>query len=152
MNNTPTNPHAGHRIINQTAILATLACTLSATITSAEPGEDGSGFEIAWYTIDAGGGTSIGGGFELTGTIGQPDAGTATAAQFELTGGFWVGGGPTAPPCPGDLNGDAVVDIDDLAILLNGFGSSTAGDLNGDGVTDTNDLAILLNAFGQTCR
>src|SRR2546430_8019352 len=32
-------------------------------------------FQIDWYTIDGGGGTSSGGTFSLTATIGQPDAG-----------------------------------------------------------------------------
>jgi len=32
-------------------------------------------YEISWYTIDGGGGTSSGGPYKLTGTIGQPDAG-----------------------------------------------------------------------------
>ena len=30
-------------------------------------------YEISWYTIDGGGGTSAGGQYILTGTIGQPD-------------------------------------------------------------------------------
>jgi hypothetical protein len=58
-------------------------------------------FNIDWFTIDGGGGTSGGGPFSLSGTIGQPDAGvTMTGGNFSLTGGFWslfAVQGPNAP-------------------------------------------------------
>lgn len=54
-------------------------------------------------------------------------------------------------PCVGDLNGDGLVNADDLGILLNAFGTSSDGDLNDDGVTNADDLGILLNAFGDAC-
>ncbi len=49
----------------------------------------------------------------------------------------------------GDLNGDGVVDISDLLILLSAWGQCPNdepcySDLNGDGVVDTADLMILL--------
>lgn len=61
-----------------------------------------------------------------------------------------------AVPCPGDVNGDGVVDLTDLAILLSHFGTSSGaslenGDLNGDEVVDLTDLAILLSQFGTVC-
>lgn len=56
------------------------------------------------------------------------------------------------PQCPGDLNGDGVVDADDLGILLGAFGASDAGDVNDDGVTDADDLGILLGSFGESCQ
>jgi len=59
---------------------------------------------------------------------------------------------PVVPECVGDLNGDGVVDVLDLSILLASFGSSDAGDLNGDGVTDVADLGILLASFGSVCE
>ena len=49
-------------------------------------------YEISWYTIDGGGGTSIGGPYVLTGTIGQPDADWSVGGNYELLGGFWPGG------------------------------------------------------------
>ncbi len=59
-------------------------------------------------------------------------------------------------PCPGDLDGDRVVDLTDLAILLSNFGITGAtpdqGDFDGDGDVDLSDLSVLLNAFGQTCN
>jgi hypothetical protein len=53
------------------------------------------------------------------------------------------------PARPADLNGDGVVDGNDLGILLGAWG--TAGgpaDLNGDGVVDGNDLGRLLGDWG----
>ena len=48
-------------------------------------------FEVSWYTIDGGGGTSTGGVYSVSGTIGQPDAGsTMTNGQYSVTGGFWA--------------------------------------------------------------
>lgn len=58
------------------------------------------------------------------------------------------------PPCPGDLNGDRTVDLNDLTILLGDFGCSgpsCAADLNASGSTDLNDLTMLLAYFGATC-
>lgn len=46
--------------------------------------------EIPWYSIDAGGGTSMGGAFALSGTIGQPDAAFLAGGVFFLTGGLWA--------------------------------------------------------------
>ncbi|RMF81031.1 MAG: DUF4215 domain-containing protein [Planctomycetota bacterium] len=56
-------------------------------------------------------------------------------------------------PCTGDLNGDFVVDLTDLALLLSDFDctGACAGDVNGDGATDLTDLAILLSGFDVPC-
>jgi len=53
----------------------------------------------------------------------------------------------------GDLNGDGVVDVSDLLILLGAWGpcddgESCAADLNGDGSVDVSDLLILLGNWG----
>ena len=48
------------------------------------------GYELAWFTVDGGGGISTGGDYTLSGTAGQPDAGTLSGGTFELSGGFWV--------------------------------------------------------------
>jgi len=52
--------------------------------------------------------------------------------------------------CTGDLNGDNVVNVSDLLILLGAWGScpSCAADLNGDNVVNVSDLLILLGAWG----
>ena len=54
--------------------------------------EQQSEYSITWYSIDGGGGRSIGGPYTLTGTIGQPDAAYSKGGNYELLGGFWHGG------------------------------------------------------------
>lgn len=46
-----------------------------------------------------------------------------------------------------DLNGDGVVDLGDLSILLAAYGVDAGGDVDGDGDTDLADLALLLQAY-----
>lgn len=58
--------------------------------------------------------------------------------------------------CPGDLNGDALVDLSDLTALLAHFGISGVatlrdGDLDGDHDVDLSDLTVLLSNFGTSC-
>lgn len=65
-------------------------------------------------------------------------------------------GGPAigAPSCPGDTNGDLVVDFLDLNAVLSDFGQTApglAGDVDDDGDCDFVDLNIVLGAFGTTC-
>lgn len=118
-------------------------------------------YSVPWYTVDAGGAMDTSGGaFELSGTIGQPDAGSFNAPMaggaFELVGGFWPVA--TGCACPGDLDGDCVVDIGDLSALLAAFGCcppnacySPAADIDGSGCVDISDLSILLSHFGSAC-
>jgi len=55
------------------------------------------------------------------------------------------------PLCPEDLNGDGVVNVSDLLILLGAWGpcADCDEDLNGDGVVNVSDLLILLGAWGS---
>lgn len=46
-------------------------------------------YDLSWFTIDGGGGTSTGGVYSVSGTIGQPDAGLLTGGRYQLVGGFW---------------------------------------------------------------
>ncbi|RLS65052.1 MAG: hypothetical protein DWH96_01915 [Planctomycetota bacterium] len=55
---------------------------------------------------------------------------------------------PPPPPCPADLDGNAIVDAADLATLLSYWGGSGTGDLNASGTIDAADLTIILNAWG----
>jgi uncharacterized repeat protein (TIGR01451 family) len=54
-------------------------------------------YDVSWWTVDGGGGTSAGGTYVLTGTAGQPDAGGPFAGSpYGLHSGFWAlsaGGG-----------------------------------------------------------
>jgi len=50
--------------------------------------------------------------------------------------------------CAGDLTGDAMVDGDDLAIILGGWGSIGAADLDDNGVVGHGDLTVLFGGWG----
>ncbi|UCG88379.1 MAG: hypothetical protein JSW71_07505, partial [Gemmatimonadota bacterium] len=60
------------------------------------------------------------------------------------------------PACPGDLDGDGVVNLADLAQLLGHYGESGVvyedGDLDNDGDVDLADLAALLGVYGTICE
>jgi hypothetical protein len=62
----------------------------------------------------------------------------------------------TGVSCPGDTNGDGVVNTVDLTNFLSGFGDIAegvaGGDFDGNGVTDTLDLTTLLGFFGTNCN
>ena len=57
--------------------------------------------------------------------------------------------------CPGDINGDGVVNTIDLGMLLSAFGTSVVpllnGDLDGSGAVNTLDLGAFLSLFGTSC-
>ena len=47
-------------------------------------------YNIDWYAVAGGGGTSSGGNYSVTGTIGQHDASLAmTGGKYAVVGGFW---------------------------------------------------------------
>ncbi len=56
-----------------------------------------------------------------------------------------------SPDCPGDANGDMVVNLEDLNIVLANFAKGPDGDVNGDGVVDLADLNLVLGHFGEEC-
>jgi probable HAF family extracellular repeat protein len=60
------------------------------------------------------------------------------------------------PLCFADLDGDADVDLSDLAQVLANYGTTSGadyedGDLDGDGDVDLADLSALLAVYGTTC-
>jgi hypothetical protein len=56
-------------------------------------------FSIPWWTVDSGGGTSLGGNYAVSGTIGQPDTSPLmSGGEYTVVGGFW--GGAITPPSP----------------------------------------------------
>ena len=59
-------------------------------------------------------------------------------------------GPPPPPPCPIDLNGDRVVDGQDLGQILVNYYSTTSGDsdVNEDGYVDSQDIALMLENWG----
>jgi formylglycine-generating enzyme required for sulfatase activity len=53
--------------------------------------------------------------------------------------------------CPGDLNGDDSIDMEDLSILLAAWEIDDGGDVDGDGDTDISDLGALLAVYDTDC-
>ena len=76
----------------------------------------------------------------------------------DLMAGLYRGDGSTCAAvlcvrCP-DLNGNGIVDSNDVTLMLNAFGQigeDIVADVDCNGVVDSFDLTVLLNAFGQSC-
>jgi hypothetical protein len=107
---------------------------------------------------DPAGGLAIGGGLQgeelhIRGDFDPFLADWAPGSQVfgdehDLT--FKIFGVPAVSNCPADLNGDNVVNVSDLLILLGAWGACPGcdADLNGDDVVNVSDLLILLGAWG----
>ena len=128
----------------RTSLIAAFALTGLAQSASAQS------FEISWYTIDGGGGTSTGGGFELFGTIGQHDAGVMSGGGFTLTGGFGAG---VLEACYADCDPNGVLDIFDFLCFQNSFvlGEPYACECDPDPACDIFDFLCFQNAFVAGC-
>jgi parallel beta-helix repeat protein len=68
-----------------------------------------------------------------------------------------VTGGTVRVTIPGDINGDFKVNLQDLILLANAYGSkpgdknwNPSADITGDNIVGPSDLAILINHFGQS--
>ena len=56
--------------------------------------------------------------------------------------------------CPEDVNGDGIVAVDDILILLSNFGCTgptCTGDIDGDEVVGVSDILSVLSSFSLTC-
>jgi hypothetical protein len=106
--------------------------------------------EMQWHTIDGGGGASAGAGnLLLIGVVGQPDVGTMTGGSLRLSGGFWA---VDSEPCEADINGDGIVDFNDLLEFLSLYNAgSPLADFNLDGIIDFNDFLEYLNFYNLGC-
>ncbi len=76
-------------------------------------------------------------------------------------GGTWLGGGtscndcPTPLTCPGDTNGDGVVNVSDLINVVLDFGtdgSAHGGDVDENDIVDVTDIIEVILHFGDICR
>ncbi len=75
--------------------------------------------------------------------------------RTELWGGDYAMSVETEP-CLGDLDGNGVIGLADLSVLLSNYGQTSGaagedGDLDGDGDVDLADLSSLLERFGAAC-
>jgi subtilisin-like proprotein convertase family protein len=54
--------------------------------------------------------------------------------------------------CDGDVDGNLMVDLDDLNLVLTNFGQATSeGDADGNGEVNLDDLNLVLTNFGTSC-
>ncbi len=53
-------------------------------------------------------------------------------------------------PCPSDLSGDGMVNVEDLLAVIAGWGGPD-GDATGDGMTNVDDLLQVIGDWGSTC-
>ncbi len=102
----------------------------------------------------------LGGGYSWTGGVFGGGGGILNIGSVDL---FANGATPVyyddislVPACPADLDGDADIDLADLALLLSSYGLTTGacyddGDLDFDFDVDLTDLAGLLSVYGTTC-
>ncbi len=51
--------------------------------------------------------------------------------------------------CAADLNGNGVVDVADVLLILDAWGQSGPGDLDQDGLVDSDDILLLLSNYGD---
>ena len=114
-------------------------------------------FSMPRHLIAGGGGQSTGGAWTARSALGQPCAGPVTSGSASVTSGFFAGAF-APPPCPGDLNGDRLINTLDLVGFLARFGliappgsPEALADLNSDGVVNTSDLVFFLGRFGTAC-
>lgn len=95
-------------------------------------------------------------GLALDGELDSPTVPASLPSGDGLPGGSAVFTFRVFRPCPGDVNIDGVVGLDDLAVLLNHYGQTKGataadGDMDDDGDVDLGDMAEMLGAFGAVC-
>lgn len=125
-------------------------------LTASALAQSGGDYDLSWFTIDGGGRTIADGNYRLKGSIGQPDAGPLmSGGNYTLVGGFRPAAYIPAIPIPGDINGDRVVNIEDLAILTVQWltaGGSPSADLVHDHIVNFFDFAVVAGNWGYDAR
>jgi hypothetical protein len=58
----------------------------------------------------------------------------------------WIGDAPQ--PCPSDCNGDGLVNVSDILLIIDAWGSTDGCDTNGDGLTNVIDLLEVVGTWG----
>jgi hypothetical protein len=101
-----------------------------------DPAQSGYPIVAGWFP-EAGGQLYVGGAFSRQGTT------TRGIARYGCV-------------CP-DIDGDGMVDLDDLGVVLSNFGMTAGatfeqGDVDDDQAINLNDLSALLGSFGRVCE
>ena len=73
-------------------ILVAIILIFALAITAAIAMSDAT-YDLSWWTVNAGGGTTASGKYSLSGTAGQYDAGVLSGGKYDLGGGYWATGG-----------------------------------------------------------
>ena len=91
-------------------------------------------YDIDWFTLDGGGGTSSGDNCSVTGTIGQPGAYATSDDGYAVAGGFWsaaVADPPRLTIARNPLTGDVYIEWPDPSAGFNLQGNVDATDPSG---------------------
>ncbi len=102
------------------------------------------GTEVAGLSLMIDGGAAVG---VRDITVTNADGSDTLVGSFEVLAGMII--------CPGDTNGDNLVNFSDLNTVLAQFGQTgvgLAGDLNADDIVNFTDLNIVLANFGNDCN
>ena len=61
--------------------------------------------------------------------------------------------GEHAPPCPADFDSSGLIGVEDMLVMLAGYGCTAdcGADLDGDGAVGSNDILLFLAQVGNTC-
>ncbi len=123
-------------------------------------GADDAGEPNLIYTWSATGPAAVTYSVNGTNTAKNSTATFTVAGSYTFTctitdsGGLTVTSNTTVSVFPGDANQDGHIDLTDLSIVLNNFGSTssdwTSGNFDGAATIDLTDLSYVLNNFGAT--
>lgn len=98
--------------------------------------------------IDSGDNASVPGGMtaDLDGLLRIADGDNNSIAIVDM-GAYEVQ--PSVDPCPSDITGDGVVNVNDLLAVISAWGSGSGpADVTGDGFVNVNDLLAVISAWG----
>ncbi len=90
--------------------------------------------------------------YSITGVAVSPDGSTIASGSFDGTVLLWAFPDVmVATGIVGDLNGDGMVNIQDIVLIAASFGEAgeNGADLNGDGEVNIQDLVMAANALGN---
>jgi len=89
-----------------------------------------------------GGGTASGGGS-------MPMGGLRDVQEYWITS--LSVGSQASEPCPADADGNGVINIEDLLVVLGNYNGSGEGDVDGNGIVNIEDMLMVLGFWGGTC-